>query len=151
VERIHSGGSTMQVIAVAFRKGGTVRAPEPDPAGPAAARAYARQCGGQALQEVDLMRRIAGSGQPLAVWGAGTVACRLMASSALPDARIAAFVDSNPHLQGHRLAGIPIRSPAWLRTFEGSVLIASRGYSVEIQKIIREELGFPHRVLTLDS
>ena len=151
VRRIHSGGSTMQVIAEAFRKDGEVRTPEPDPAGPAAAMAYARQCAEQAIPELDLMRRIARSGQPLAVWGAGTVACRLMASSALPEARLAAFVDSNPHLQGHRLAGVPIHPPAWLRSFEGSVLIGSRGYCREIQKIIREELGLPHPVLTLDA
>jgi len=150
-DRVHGGGSTMQVIAGGFRLDGAVRAPVADPAGPAAARAYVRLCQDQVRPELELMARLARSGQPLAVWGAGTVACRLMASSALPEARLAAFVDSNPHLQGRRLAGIPIQPPAWLGTFEGSVLVASRGYAREIQQLIRAELGFRHPVLTLDS
>lgn len=148
VERVHSGGSTMQVLAWAFRKGFAPAAPRPDPAGPEAARRYRDQCAALAEGEREGMRRLARDGRPLAVWGAGTVACRLMATTALGEAPVAAFVDSNPHLQGHRLAGIPIQPPAWLRGFPGPVLIASRGYAAEIERTLRDELGLSNPLLT---
>jgi len=151
VQRLHSGGSTMQVVAWAFRKGARPGAPVlvPDPAGPAAARHYQAQSEARSAPERELAERLAREGRPLAVWGAGTVACRLMATTALRDAPIAAFLDSNPHLQGRRLGGVPIRPPQWLRSFSGPVLIASRGYAAEIQRAIREDLGLANPVIPL--
>jgi len=149
VQRIHSGGSTMQVVAGAFRKGGAPRRPEPDPAGPAAARTYRDLCAAQAGPERELMERLARAGAPIAVWGAGTVACRLMATTALRRVPVAAFLDSNPHLQGRTLAGVPVCPPEWLRGFPGPVLIASKGYAGEIRRAIREDLGLANPLLML--
>jgi len=140
IERVHSGGSTMQVVAWAYRKGFPPAAPEPDRAGPAAARYYRALCARQAEREHELMDRLAREARPIAVWGAGTVACRLMATTALAEVPLAAFLDSNPHLQGRRLAGVTIQPPQWLRGFPGPVLIASRGYAAEIERTLRGEL-----------
>jgi SAM-dependent methyltransferase len=148
--RVHGGGSTMRVVAAAFRKGFPPREPEPDPAGPRAALRYRDLGLARCAPERDLAARLAASGERLAVWGAGTVACRLMATTDLAKADLAAFVDSNPHLQGRRLAGVPIRAPEWLRTFPGPVLIASRGYQAEIRAALREGLGLGNRLLVPD-
>lgn len=151
VEREHSGGSTMQVVAWAFRKDAhpAIHAPTPDPAGPAAARQYRAHCQRQSIPEQELMRRLAQEGTPLAVWGAGTVACRLLATTALSEVPIVGFVDSNPHIQGRRLGGAMIHPPQWLKTFPGPILIASRGYSLEIETIIREDLKLANPLLVL--
>jgi len=149
-QRVHGGGSTMQVAAWAFRLEGTSASPlEPDPAGPAAARRYLDLCRSQSEPELALTARLAREGRPIAVWGAGTVACRLMATTPLQDVPIAAFVDSNPHLQGRRLGGIPIQPPRWLAEFKGPVLIASRGYAEEIRRAIRDELGLDNPLLAI--
>jgi len=150
VERIHSGGSTMQVLAWAYRKGFQPAAPEPDRAGPEAARHYRTLCARQTVREHALMDQLTREARPIAVWGAGTVACRLMATSALADVPLAAFLDSNPHLQGRRLGGITIQPPQWLlEGFPGQILIASKGYAGEIQKILREDLQLANPVLVL--
>jgi SAM-dependent methyltransferase len=150
VQREHGGGSTMRVVAWAFRKGASsAPAPAPDPAGPAAARQYLAQCEAQAIPELELMNRLAQKGEPIAVWGAGTVACRLMATTALRDVPIAAFLDSNPHIQGRCLGGSTIHPPGWLRGFSGPILIASRGYAQEIQRTIREDLRLANPLLML--
>jgi SAM-dependent methyltransferase len=150
-QRLHSGGSSMQVVAQAYRKGTppAAFAPRPDPAGPAAAAAYRDHCAAQCVAEHELLGRLAREGQPVAVWGAGTVASRLMATSPLRDCQVVAFLDSNPHLQGHRLAGVGIHPPEWLRGFPGPVLIASRGYAGEIERLIRDQMGLANPLLTL--
>jgi hypothetical protein len=86
---------------------------------------------------------------PVAVWGAGTVTCRLMVTTNLAQAPIAGLVDGNPHLQGHHLAGHEIHSPGWLRGFEGPILVASRGYADDIVRTLREELRLGNPVHTL--
>ena len=151
VERVHGGGSTMQVVARAYRRTGEPGpALRPDPAGSAAARRYLAQSQARSAPERELAGRLAREAVPFAVWGAGTVACRLMATTALAQAPIAAFLDSNPHLQGRRLGGVPIHPPGWLRGFPGPVLIASHGYAAEIRRAIREELGLANPVIALE-
>lgn len=148
-DRAHGGGSTMRVLAWAYRRDGAAAAPVPDPAGAAAARRYLSLCAEQARPEQALMERLARNPEPFAVWGAGTVACRLMATSALGRAPVAAFVDSNPHLQSRTLGGVPVQPPQWLRGFRGPILVASRGYAEEIRRTIREELGLANPLVTL--
>jgi hypothetical protein len=49
------------------------------------------------------------------VWGVGTHTLRLLSTSRLKDAQIAAFVDSNPRYQGKTLQDLPIIAPADLK------------------------------------
>jgi SAM-dependent methyltransferase len=149
VDRIHSGGSSMQVLAFAFRKG-TPAAFRPDLAGPAAALAYIAQCERQAAPERAMAEQLARAGAPFAIWGAGTVACRLLATTALREAPVAAIVDSNPHLQGRTLGGFSIHPPVWLRGFQGPILVASRVYAAEIKRMIREDLRLENPILSME-
>jgi len=148
VQRWHSGGSKMQVLAVAYRR--TLALPaaiEEDLEGPDAAREYVRISLERDLPLQTLVAQLASSDQVFAVWGAGTLACRLMGASPLARAPIAAFVDSNPHLQGHTLGGRPIHPPDWLRTFPGPIFVASLGHGNAIEATLRGKLGIQNPVI----
>jgi SAM-dependent methyltransferase len=148
-QRHHGGGSSMQVLAWAFRKSAAPAAGvtlEMDVEGPAAASCYRDLCVALAETESRRLALLLDVPGPFVVWGAGTVACRLMAGAILPRLPIAAFVDANPHLQGCHLGGLPIHSPAWLRDFPGPILVASVGYEADILRMLREELGLPNAV-----
>ena len=151
VDRLHGGGSSMQVLAFAYRQGPRPESFQPvvDASGPAAALAYAAQGERQAAEEGVLLERLVKDGRPFALWGAGTLTCRLLATTALRAAPIAALVDSNPHLQGRSLHGLAIQPPAWLRGFHGPVLVASYGYAADILRTLREDLRLDNEVLTL--
>jgi SAM-dependent methyltransferase len=148
VLRSHSGGSRMQVLALAYRK--TLAAPpllERDPGGPVAAEEYVRVSRSRDRPLQTLVSDLVADGQPFAVWGAGTLSCRLMADSRLAEAPIVAFVDSNPHLQGRTLGGRAIHSPAWLRGFQGPIFVASLGHGPAIEASLRTDLALANRII----
>ena len=61
-----------------------------------------------AEMEAAVLKRIAelaDDQSPIYVWGTGTNALHLLATSRLADCNIVAFLDSNPHYAGRRLAG----------------------------------------------
>lgn len=150
-QRVHSGGSSMQVIAFGYRKMGSSGrfSPERDLNGPIAAKHYADLCAAQAAPELHQIHELASSNEPFAIWGAGTVCCRLLATTELAEAPIAGIIDSNPHLQGRCLAGHRVQPPEWLQHFPGKIFIASRGYSSEIQFAIRQTFGLTNPIIAL--
>lgn len=89
------------------------------------------------------------SQQPLIVWGVGTHTQRLLATSQLKDAKIAAFVDSNSNYQGKQLNGIPIINPERLTGTNDSILVSSRIFQSEIVHQIRSELKLKNSIFTL--
>ena len=150
LQRIHSGGSRMQVLALAYRKTTAIRPGiEKDLEGPAAAVEYVRISLERDRPLQALLAELAAGDEPFAVWGAGTLSCRLMAASPLARAPIAAFVDSNPHLQGKTLGGREIHPPAWLRGFSGPILVASLGHGPAIEASLRGELALANPVILL--
>lgn len=122
-----------------------------DEDGPRAAKRYLEFCRKRAEMEAQAIEALASGQGPIAIWGAGTLACRLMATTALAQAPIAAFVDRNPHLCGKELAGIPIHPPHWLASFPGPVLIASWGHGEAIQASLRRDFGIKNSVIRLDG
>lgn len=92
---------------------------------------------------------LSASHEPVLVWGAGTLARRLLAASRLADINIVAFVDSNPKLQGGWLAGKPIWPPSNLYQRQESVLVCSGPFEREIVTILREKLKLRNRVILL--
>jgi hypothetical protein len=89
------------------------------------------------------------SGEPIVVWGAGTHTLRLLKSSRLAEAKIVAFVDSNPHLQGKSLCGVEILAPSALVGRSEAVMVSSWGYQEEIAATIRDELGCANEIIRL--
>jgi len=92
---------------------------------------------------------IAAGGEPVLVWGAGMHTLRLMQTSSLKDAKIAAFIDSNPHYQGKTIDGIPIIAPGRVRDHAEPIVISSRVYQEEIARAVREDLKLPNQLIRL--
>jgi SAM-dependent methyltransferase len=100
----------------------------------------------------ELLSRIASlvvSHEPLLVWGAGTLARRLLAMSEFGKTNIVAFVDSNALLQGRLLAGRPILSPEQVGGRSERILICSYAFQTEITEMIRLRHGLPNQVVSL--
>jgi len=87
--------------------------------------------------------------RPIIVWGAGAHTLRLLANSRLAEAKIRAFIDSNPRYQGKVLNNIPIISPESLKDLHEPILISSRVYQEEILAQIRNELRSINEVIRL--
>jgi SAM-dependent methyltransferase len=96
-----------------------------------------------------IVNEIVDNQKPLIVWGVGTHTQRLLATSRLRNAKIIAFVDSNPNYQGKRLNGIPIIHPNRLIDMSEPILISSRIFQNEIVNQICSELKLKNKVYTL--
>jgi SAM-dependent methyltransferase len=86
---------------------------------------------------------------PILVWGAGALTRRLLASTNLGHANIAAFVDSSPLLQGKELAGRTILAPDAVVGRTESILIASVAFGSEIETQIRDRLRLANPILRI--
>jgi 2-polyprenyl-3-methyl-5-hydroxy-6-metoxy-1,4-benzoquinol methylase len=93
-----------------------------------------------------IIDQVVEEGQPILVWGTGTHTCRLLATSRLAEAQIAAFVDANPRYQGKHLNNIPILAPRDLVGRSEPILISSRTFQREIVHQIRESLRLNNRL-----
>jgi SAM-dependent methyltransferase len=93
--------------------------------------------------------RLRSSNEPILVWGAGTLARRLLATTRFAEANIAAFVDSNPHLHGQMLADRAILEPRQVTGRHETVLICSVSFTKEIAGAIRERYGLPNRLISI--
>jgi len=67
----------------------------------------------------------------------------------LGEAKIKAFVDSNPRYQGKSLNNVPIISPQALKDMTETILISSRVYQEEIAHQIRGELKLRNEFIKL--
>jgi SAM-dependent methyltransferase len=89
------------------------------------------------------------SREPVIVWGAGTLARRLLANTRFAQVNIVAFVDSNPHVQCHSLGGRPVMKPSELRGRTETLLVGSIAFAAEIAAAVRSQYNLPNRVLSL--
>jgi FlaA1/EpsC-like NDP-sugar epimerase len=99
------------------------------------------------LQE-DINRLVA-SRRPVLVWGAGSLARRLLSSSRLAEANIAAFIDANPHLREFRLAGREILAPDQVEGRSEMVVVCAGPFAEEIIREARARLGEHHPLMIL--
>ena len=101
------------------------------------------------LKTIDTRIREALSTSPvLIVWGTGQLTLKLLAETCLSQAKVAAFVDSNPIHQGRRLAGAPILAPSAIREYKQPILIGTMLHHREILSQI-EKLGLENRIILL--
>jgi len=82
------------------------------------------------------------------VWGTGELTAKLLAETALGNANVVAFVDSNPVNQRQRLRGLPILAPAELSSSDDVIVVASILHHDSIVRAIRS-LGLRNPVLAL--
>jgi SAM-dependent methyltransferase len=86
------------------------------------------------------------SQEAVIIWGAGTLARRLLATSSFSAMNIVAFVDSNPKLQGTLLARRPILAPTEMAKHGEPILICSGPFCNEILQTINA-LKIPNRII----
>ncbi len=94
------------------------------------------------------IRQALAPGERMIVWGVGTHTLRLLATGGLNPEQVSLFVDSNPNCQRQQLRGVPVVSPAELRSRD-PILISSRGFQREIQKQIQHQMGLENRLILL--
>jgi SAM-dependent methyltransferase len=111
--------------------------------------AYVRESG-RLLRAIDARLRAAVAATPeLIVWGTGQLALKLLAETALGQARIAAFVDGNPINHGRLLHGRRILAPAEAVALPHPIVITSILHQEEIREAIRKRVGLRNPIITL--
>ena len=97
-----------------------------------------------------LAEQLEASGEPLLIWGAGSLTSRLLCDTRLGKANICAIVDRNKNLQGKALLGVTISGSEALAEHQGgTVFIASTTYAAEIRDTLIQQHGWQGRILTL--
>ena len=96
-----------------------------------------------------IIEKVSADNGSIIVWGTGAQTLRLLVNSSLKEAKIAAFVDSNPKYQGKLLNGIPVISPESLRSRTEPILISTRAYQNEIEMQIKNILRLHNKVIKL--
>lgn len=94
------------------------------------------------------LQSVVDAGREILVWGVGTHTTRLLATSPLGEARIAAFIESNARYHGKTLHDRPILAPESLAGRREPVLVSSRVFQHEIVAQIRA-MGCDNEVITL--
>jgi SAM-dependent methyltransferase len=96
------------------------------------------------------LNRLIKPNDSIIVWGAGSLTCRLLATSSLSKMKISAFVDSNTSLHGKLINSVRIVSPDYFnQTTVGTVFIASHIYGKEIEHILRSKYEFNGNIITM--
>jgi SAM-dependent methyltransferase len=110
---------------------------------------YLAKCGVEDLKLTTAIEQLVSSREPVLIWGAGTLTRRLLESTRLAEANIVAFVDSNPGIQGRRLAGRDIISPAQIAGRRETIVVCSKAFEREIVRMIRDQMHIANPVITL--
>ncbi|MCY2993451.1 MAG: methyltransferase domain-containing protein [Planctomycetota bacterium] len=114
-----------------------------------ALRDYVARCHNAESREAGVILELLKTQKPIVVWGVGTHAQRLLATTPLGQANIVAFVDSNPKYQGKELMGRPVLAPQQLQGRMEPILISSWTFFDEIQTQIRDILGLKNEILRI--
>ena len=149
--RGYTQASVIPAVHAVFQKDHDTRGFEPDAESEVKLREYISQSEAMDRGMRSALDRSIGEGQPIIVWGVGTLTQRLLATGGLDGANISAFVDSNPKYQGQQLRGVPILAPEALRPRTEPILICSRVFQLEIERQIRDQLGLSNELLMLYS
>ncbi|WP_240523133.1 class I SAM-dependent methyltransferase [Pseudomonas mosselii] len=107
----------------------------------------------QVLRPVEeLAEQLEASGEPLLIWGAGSLTSRLLCDTRLGSANIVGIVDRNRNLQGKSLLGVTISAPDSVIDQQGvTVFIASTTYAAEIRNTLVEQYGWRGKIVSLAS
>ena len=142
--------TVMSNVSAAFQKRpGAGSAAVRDDESQLALERYIKQCTAEEESIRSQIDRIVDSRRSVIVWGVGTNATRLLATTRLADANIAYFVDSNSKYQGKQLAGRRVEPPQALKADNDPILILSRVFQQEISDQVRDLAGPDREILTL--
>jgi SAM-dependent methyltransferase len=97
----------------------------------------------------DSLAPLVASGEEVVLWGAGSLASRLLATTSLARINVAGVVDNNSGLQGKTLARRTIEPPATLRGRRTTVVVTSYVWGEEIRRTLVDDYHYEGRVVTL--
>lgn len=101
------------------------------------------------MDEIDAhLRAVLIQSPEVIVWGTGQLALKLLAETALAEAKINAFVDGNPLYRGQLLQGIPILAPGEIKASHRPIIVTSILHQRAIIKRIHE-LGLTNPIIVL--
>lgn len=104
-------------------------------------RAYVNASADKEAGVLARIAELADEQMPIYVWGTGTNALHLLASSRLAECNIVAFLDSNPHYAGQHLAGRQVMAPRDVERLEAPILVASAVSQTAIATAARSLFG----------
>ncbi len=136
-----SDDADLSVVEVLCRRTDRRTSIECDSGGVTELRSYITR---SAEKEAGVFARIAELAEvqsPIYVWGTGTHALHLLATSRLSECNIVSFLDSNPHYAGRQLAGRPVRDPRTVERLESPILVASAVSQTAIATSARDLFG----------
>lgn len=89
------------------------------------------------------------SGEPVVIWGVGSLTARFLATTSLERANIIGFVDSNRGHHGKRLLGREISPPSSLIGRTETVFVSTFVYGAEIRNTLEREMLYEGRIVTI--
>ena len=100
-----------------------------------------------------LLDDLAARQAPTIIWGAGALATRLCATTAVEQLRLLGFVDKNRQLQGKSIFGTRIHPPEWLyeQDHTATMVIFSTTYGAEIARNLKEQFAWHGDILRIDT
>ncbi|WP_338744784.1 class I SAM-dependent methyltransferase [Pseudomonas putida] len=97
-----------------------------------------------------LAEELEASGEPLLIWGAGSLTSRLLCDTRLGKVNICSIIDRNRNLQGKSLLGVAIAAPDSVTDYQDcTVFIASTTYAAEIRNTLVEQYGWRGKIISL--
>jgi SAM-dependent methyltransferase len=132
---------TSPALEVLCRRGDAIGTWERDVEGVESLRRYIAASAAKEANVARLLSGLADEGRGMYVWGTGTNALHLLASTRLADCNIVAFLDSNPHYTGATLSGRPVIAPAQVDRIDAPILVASAVSQSEIAAAARVRFG----------
>lgn len=147
-ERRHRLGASAEVVGV-FERVGERTAPTFEPSTRRSLEAYIAESAEAEAPLRARLREVERRGEPIAVWGTGTLTLRLLATGAFGATRVERFVDGNRAYHGAALAGARVLDPSSLVDCDLPVLACSYGSGDAIARAVRSRFGGGREVLTL--
>ena len=112
---------------------------------------YVERSAAQEAGVLLVIENLVRSQEPILIWGAGSFARHLLASTSLGQANITAFVDSSLSQQASMLLGRSVLAPTALADRPEMILICSLVFGAEIRRCITAELRLPNPVRSIFS
>jgi SAM-dependent methyltransferase len=136
-----SDNSEMPAVEVLCRRVDRRLDVHPDLDGVAALRGYIARSAQKEASVLVKISELAEAQSPIYVWGTGTHALHLLATSRLAECNIVAFIDSNPHYSGRQLAGRTVLEPRAVGKPGAPILVASAVSQTPIANAARRLFG----------
>ena len=142
-------GVRVPVVHAVFRKTASGAPAERDEVSEAALTAYIQESERIEADVSSRIRKLADEGRAVLVWGVGTHTRHLLKAGALDGLQVAAWVDSDPKVQGTEMRGVPVIGPEAVRQRTEAILVSSGTVHHEILRQIRDDLGVDNEVVLL--